>query len=110
MGTEQQTRWIRILGVAVGLLVLEEVLRFTQPAPEPAGEAAWPMYRLVDPATGTTVGSWGSVPQGRSTFLILRDGHGIECLILEADPERGGRVGIRDGKGQWHWYPAPPPE
>jgi hypothetical protein len=108
MSSVQQARWIRVLGVAVSSLILWEVVCFTQPAPEPVGEATSRFYRLVDPATGTTVGSWGMVPEGRSTFLILRDTQGTPCLMLEGDPKRGGRLSIRGPQGEWHYYPAPP--
>jgi hypothetical protein len=107
MGSEPQARWIRVLGVVVALLVLWEVLRFTLPSPDFPVEVAQPEYRLRDPETGVGVGEWVIVG-GRST-LVLRDGHGMPCLVLQADPGRGGRIGIRDEKGQWHWYPPLPP-
>jgi hypothetical protein len=108
MGSDQQARWIRFLSAVVGLLVLWEVLRLTQPAPDLSVKGAQHEYRLVEPETRAGVGEWVIVG-GRST-LVLRDGHGRMCLVLEADPERGGRIGIRDQKGEWHSYPTPPPQ
>src|SRR5262249_36511790 len=101
----QQARWILILGVAVGLLVLWEVLRFTVSAPDPTVQHE---VCLVCRESGVAFGRL-QITGDRSTF-VLRDRDGQTCFILESNLEPGGRIGIRNEKGHWHWYPTLPPE
>jgi hypothetical protein len=84
------------------------LLDYSKPAPSSSPETALQRYDLVDSQSSVYIGSWTS-QGGRSTFT-LRDGHGIPRLILQADEQGGGRMSIQDANGQWHYYPAPPPE
>ena len=108
MGYLQQAWWIRILGAAVGVLILLELMRYVEPATAPAAEVAKGKYRLVDPESGISVGEL--LIEGGQTTLILRDRDGIPRFFLEVDRERGGLIRIQDSKGHWHCYPAPPPD
>ena len=102
MGIEQQARWMWVLGVAVTFLVVWEGLRFFQPAPEPTVQHE---VCVVCRESGVAFGRL-QVIEGRSTF-VLRDRDGQTCLILEANLEPGGRIGVRNEKGKWQWFPAP---
>jgi hypothetical protein len=72
----------------------------------PTQESASEMYRLVDPDSKLSVGSWQILGQ-RST-LILRDGMAVPRIVLQANPQQGGHLSIQDAKGQRHHYPPGP--
>jgi hypothetical protein len=88
------------------LVAMGYLLEWSSRPPLPSAESASEMYRLVDAQTNRSVGSW-QIVGGRST-LILRDGMAIPRLILQADPEEGGKISLQDAKGQWHHFPASP--
>jgi hypothetical protein len=94
-----------VLGVAVTALVVWEVLRYVQSAQEPPVQH---QVCVVCRESGVPFGQL-QIAEGHSTF-VLRDRDGQTCFILEADLGKDGRLGIRDEKGQWQWYPVPPPE
>ena len=99
---------VAVLGVQVVLMTIWSLLDRSKPAPNSLEETASERYRLMDSQSGISVGSWTS--QGGRSTLTLRDGHGIPRLILQADQAEGGRISLQDANGQWHDYPAPPPE
>jgi hypothetical protein len=98
MASEQQARWMWVLGVAVAFLMVLELLRFAQSTPEPPVQQE---ICFVSRESGVTFGRL-LIATGRSTFL-LRDQEGI---ILEVSLEKEGRIGFRDEKGHWKALPV----
>jgi hypothetical protein len=99
---------VAVLGVQVVLMAIWSLLDCSKSAPNPSPETATQRYRLMDSQSGISVGSWTS--QGGRSTLTLKDGHGLPRLVLQADQREGGRISLQDANGQWHDYPAPPPE
>jgi hypothetical protein len=104
----KQFRLVGAIGFVTLLIAVWSLLDCSKPAPNSSSETATGKYRLMDSESKVCVGSWTN--QGGRTTLTLRDGHGIPRLILQADQTEGGRMSIQDASGQWHYYPASPPD
>jgi hypothetical protein len=98
---------LRLVG-AIGFVILLVAIWFLLDWSKPSPETITGTYRLMDLESNICIGSWAS--QGGRTSLILRDSFGIPRVILQADQIEGGRMSLQDANGQWHYYPAPPPD
>ena len=100
----KQWQLVGAIGFVTLLIAVWSLLDWSKPS----SESATGKYRLMNLESKVCVGAWTS--QGGQSTLILRDGYGIPRLILQADQTEGGRMSIQDANGQWHYYPAPPPD